>query len=256
MEFLADTHVHVYPGHDPGALVAGAVSRLRRAAGRPKAPCALFLTEGRGYHWFQSLKEGGHRLPPDWKVEASPEPEAVWIDTGADRVLVFAGRQLVAAERVEILALTLEPELADGARAADLLADVEGRHAIPVLAWAPGKWMFARAKVVESLVGLGGETLRLGDSSLRCLGWPSPAPMRNPRAPVLAGSDPLPRPGEEKMAGTYGILIDLSFDPGSPVRSFRRALRDPATPVRRVGGRNSPPRMFLRLAKHQIGKTS
>jgi hypothetical protein len=256
MEFLADTHLHIYPGHDPGITIRSALSGLRNAARSSNAPCALFLTEGRGHHWFASLKTGGHRLPDAWHVLPTPEPEAVWIDTGNDRVLVLAGRQLVTAERVEILALTLEAAPADGAPAAELMSQVMDQQAVPVLPWAPGKWMFARAKVVENLTQLGGERLRLADSSLRCLGWPTPAILSAARIPPLAGSDPLPAPGEETLAGSYGIRIQLDFDENAPVSSFRKALCNPATPIDIIGNRNTPLGMFRRLIRHHLGKST
>lgn len=256
MDLLADTHVHFYPDHDLGALVSGAVSRLRQAAGAPDAPCALFLTEGKGYQAFHQLKSGELSLPDGFELEASPESAGLYLHHEGNRTLLVAGRQIVAAERVEILALGLENEAEDGQPAADVIASADAAGAIPVLAWAPGKWMFARAEVVDRLIRHSGDVLRLGDSSLRCKGWPLPKPMAAARMPVLAGSDPLPFPGDESAAGSYGVRITLNLDEAAPVSSLRRALRDETTPISRIGQRNSAVQMARRMAAHRKHKSA
>ena len=256
MDLLADTHIHFYPGHNPAALIDGAVTRLRLAAKAPEAPCALFLTEGKGYNAFNDLLNGLIELPNTHTVEPAAEPGALYIVHGKDRTLLLAGRQIVAAERVEILALTLETEPEDGPPAAEIIATVDASGAIPVLAWSPGKWMFSRAKVVDQLTRHAADVLHLGDSSLRCTGWPLPKPMANARLPVLAGSDPLPFPGDENTAGSYGVRITLNFDEQTPVTSLRRALRDDTTPIARIGQRNSPVQMARRMIQHRRHKSA
>lgn len=254
MELLADTHVHVYPNHDPAALLTGTVERLRRTAKAPEAACAIFLTEGHDFNWFASLRDGSHGLPAAFKVSPCDEEEAVRIAWDSGEIHVFAGRQIVTAERVEILALTLATVPDDGLRAADVVADVDGRGAIPVLAWAPGKWMFSRAKVVEGLLGTARECLHIGDSALRCRGWPEPKAMGASAFPVLAGSDPLPVPGEEKQAGAYGIRMELDFDREAPVTSVRKALKDPQARISRIGKRNAVTEMAGRMFAHRQHK--
>ncbi|MCC5843625.1 MAG: hypothetical protein JJU05_05175 [Verrucomicrobia bacterium] len=256
MDLLADTHIHLYPQHDIATLIDGAVNRLRAAAGEPAASCALFLTEGKGFQVFQNLKTGAIRLPETHTVDPSPESGALYIHHGGNRTLLVAGRQIVAAERVEILALALETEPEDGQRAADIIAAVDAAGAVPVLAWSPGKWMFSRAEVVDRLTRHAGDVLHLGDSSLRCTGWPLPKPMANARLPVLAGSDPLPFSGDESTAGSYGVRITLQFDEKTPVTSIRRALRDNTTPIVRIGQRNSPLQMARRMVQHRRHKSS
>lgn len=256
MDILADTHIHLYPQHDTAALIRGAVQRLRRAARDPEATCALFLTEGKGFRAYEQLKSGGLSLPEGLSLMPTPESAGAYLHHDGQRTLLVAGRQIVTAERVEILALGLERELADGQPAAEVIAAVDAAGAVPVLAWAPGKWMFSRAEVVDRLLRHAGDILRLGDSSLRCKGWPLPKPMASSRLPVLAGSDPLPFPGDERAAGSYGIRISLNFDESAPVSSVRRALREQTTPISIIGRRNTPIQMVRRLAAHRKNKSA
>lgn len=256
MELLADTHIHLYPRHDLSAVIGGAVSRLRKAAQSPGAACALFLTEGHGYSVFQGLKSGDVPPPPGFSLEPAPESAGLYVRHGENRTLLIAGRQIVTAERIEILALGLESVPDEGQPALDVVAAVDAAGAIPVLAWSPGKWMFSRAEVVERLTRHAGDVLRLGDSTLRCKGWPLPQPMAAARFPVLAGSDPLPFPGDESAAGSYGIRMTLNLDESAPVSSIRRALRDETTPMTRIGQRNSPLTMARRMAAHRQHKSA
>lgn len=255
VDLLADTHVHVYPCHDPAELFLGGIKRLRAAADLPNAPVAFFLTEAADHHYFQALISGEHRLPEDWSVQPGPEPEAVRVSCPEGAFWVFAGRQIVTAERVELLALTLIEAPPDGMPASECLSILQAARALPVLAWAPGKWMFSRAKTVQNLVNQHPE-LHLGDSSLRARGWPEPRLMRRSAYPVLAGSDPLPFSGEESQAGQYGIRLTLDLEPEAPVTSLRTALSSADTPLVRIGHRNSPSAMLNRLRTHHQQKTT
>ncbi|MDP8237139.1 MAG: hypothetical protein P9M08_12210 [Candidatus Erginobacter occultus] len=252
MEIAADTHIHIYPVHDAAALIRGAARRLLRAAPSPAAVPVLFLAEGRGIHFFDRLLSGTHGLPGSFKVEGAAEPGSVRVtwDEG-ESAWILAGRQLVTAERVEILALALTGEIEDGLEASAAVQAVLDRGGVPVLAWAPGKWMFKRAGVVGRLLeDFGPGLLLLGDTSLRPLGWPRPAPMRDPDRVILAGSDPLPLAGEESEAGRYGVRIEGDFDRRRPLSSLRRLLVDPAASRRPIGRRNPPWRAGGRLFRH------
>ncbi len=256
MEILADTHAHIYPVHDPAALIGGAAGRLRRAAKTADPIPALLLAEGRGHNYFDRLRDGSHGLPGNFQVEPPVEGGAVRVSRGGgESVWIFAGRQIAAGEGVEILALTLAGGVGDGLPAEAAVAEVLARGGVPVLAWAPGKWSFRRAAVVGRLLDtFGPGQLLLGDSSLRPLGWPEPAPMRDPDRRVLAGSDPLPLPGEEARAGGYGIRLSGEFDRGRPVTSIRRLLTDTSVPVGRIGRRDPPWRAAFRLVRHRLRK--
>ncbi len=309
MEWLADTHVHVYPVHDPAILFHQALAQLRQRAQTTSPCCALFLTEGAGHDYFGQLLSGDHRLTADWQVSPGPEPHVVVVRTaggdargdnfsahsqgntevappvhdkqnqlpykhsggtcsvtssenrresagnGSDPLWVFQGRQFVARERVEILALAGNPDIADGQPAAEIIEQVHAADAIPVLAWSPGKWLFQRAKVVAQLLAqFGPDDLWLGDSALRPIGWPTPGPMRSSQRRILAGTDPLPFVGDEQQAGGYGIRVEANFDPQQPLTSARSMLRSPAKELASFGNRNTPVTMLQRMQRHRAQK--
>jgi hypothetical protein len=112
--------------------------------------------------------------------------------------------------------------------------------------------MFGRRRIVEGLLeGTSPKDLLIGDSSLRPAGWPEPGLMRAARRAgfrIVAGSDPLPFAGEERMLGRYGVAGDGAFDPRCPAASLRRWLNDPASAFRRVGTRSPLAQVLRRLA--------
>lgn len=252
----ADTHYHLYPAHDAAESLYRSARRLiDLARGQPCMPM-LFLTEAKDYHFYAALQAGDLLAAADVRVDGCAESACTRL-TWADslELWIFAGRQHVTAEGLEILALTSERPLADRLKAEDVVDQVLDEGAVPVLSWAPGKWMFRRRHAVaELLQRYPANQLLLGDTSLRARGWPQPAPMRSRDRHVLCGSDPLPQPGEEDQAGRYGVAIEAPFDPERPVASVRAFLFDVRTEVTPIGCRNAPHVMIRRLMKHECSK--
>ena len=129
---------------------------------------------------------------------------------------------------------------------------------LPVLPWAPGKWFGARGRVIRKLMeqAAAGSFLA-GDTTMRPTGWPVPVLLRYARRSGLgtvAGSDPLPQPGEEAYAGTYGIFSDVTLDPTRPADGLRNILlRGNTFTVR--GRRCGPLEMAQRWNRHRKSKT-
>lgn len=259
MELLADTHVHVYPCYDPANIIRQGTLRLREKAASPDAVSALFLTEGRDFHYFNQLRDGSHGLSASIRVEWSNESEAVRVhlEDGSE-LWVFAGRQIVTAERLEILALTSLEEIPDGTPTGRAVELVRASGAIPVLSWAPGKWFFQRGDVVRDVIeGHAPGDLLIGDTALRPTLWSEPSLMKVARRKgfaVVAGSDPLPFPGDEIQAGGYGVRGELDFDPEKPVSSVRKWLSDPQAHMELIGKRNGPIEMITRMLNHKKSK--
>lgn len=258
MSIIADTHTHFYPVYRLGKALIRAernLAHLAAGAGTPDAARVLMLTEARDHHVFAALRAGTLRLErEDVQVSAAPEAGALRVQVNGAVLHVLAGRQVVAAERIEVLALTVDAPLADGLPLREAVRLAVEAGGVPVLGWAPGKWMFRRAATVAALLrAVGPETLLLGDTSLRPLGWGEPRLMRAARARgyrVLAGSDPLPIAWDDMVMGSYATLFDAPFDAERPVDSLRRALRSPAAAPRTVGRRGSPLTVARRLWRH------
>jgi hypothetical protein len=245
MLIAADTHVHLYPFYDRDAALDGAFRRL--AALAPDAGVrAVFLTERYDCDAFTDL--------PGERVQGYA---VRWKCDGPGENVVFAGRQIVTRERLEVLALTIDKIIPDGLILDDVIGQVRALGGVPVVAWAPGKWFGARGEMVRRLVDVSAPGLfLLGDSSLRPTVWPEPDLMKAGRRRgfhVVAGSDPLPFRGEERMAGTYGTCLEGHWDAAAPVSSARTLLYA-GVGLRLIGRRGGPATTALRLWKNRAAK--
>jgi len=257
---IADTHVHIYPAHDASALLASAQQNLSALAPpKSNSHLGLFLTERNNDYFFRRLASGEMKPPGSFVMESLGESGALrLIDTkNSSRLLLFAGRQIVPREGIEILCLAADADIRDGLSATETLHAVRSAGGIPVLSWAPGKWLFRRGNVIRTIVETWNrEPLALGDTCMRAAGMPTPALMKLGRQcgiPVVAGSDPLPFAGDEYMVGQYGISSE-AFDPDQPVTSARTLLSSGAFTT--VGTRNTLIAATRRWLRNRSAKRS
>jgi len=264
---LVDAHVHI---HEPFALerlldaaavnFAGARGHLR-AEGEVLG--CLMLAEIAGVDCFAALADG-RCTAGAWQIRPTGETVSlVATRPGALPVLVIAGRQIVSAERVEVLALGTRARIPDCQPLAATIEAIRADRALAVLPWGFGKWWGERGHIVDAYLASappGG--IFLGDNGGRPIGLP--VPRRFARAAwrdmlVLPGSDPLPRAGEIERIGRYGFVLPLQLDPDRPARALKAHLdgleRQPATfgrlehPARFVASQLS-----LRLRKRTAGR--
>lgn len=244
MPLFIDSHVHVYPSYRADRMLAAFRKAVRRHGAETGV---MMLVEREGTDVFAEWAEG-RGLPAGVAVARREEAAFLLRTPGEPDVAVVSGRQIACSERVEILALGTRATFRDGMAADDAVAAARDADALPVLAWGVGKWLFSRAKVVDSLLRhWPAEELAVGDTSLRPVFWPTPGPMA--QAPtlgrrVLHGSDPLPPTFEETRAGQWGDLTEAALSEDLPLRSrILSVLRDDDL---RPVGRRSGPLQFLR----------
>lgn len=220
---FVDAHVHIHDCfHLDRFLDAAAANFRSHARGVATSRCqfVLCLTETLGAAKFTMLAECA-------RTGSSPPSvaKAGWsVGCGADRrclvamhpeygaIELVAGRQIVTAEKIEVLALGSLNEWDDGLPAATVVQSVLEAGAIPVLPWGFGKWLGRRRRVIESLMEeFNDGSVYLGDNGGRSAILPTPhefalAGARGMR--ILPGSDPLPFDSEYDQAGSYGFRID------------------------------------------------
>ena len=252
-----DAHAHIYPFHDVPALLLAALDHMPRIA--PTDLRVLCLAERFDCSFFQALSQDEIRLPGDrWRIAAWDPAGGVKIRHLPDHrdIWILAGRQIVSAERIEICSLFSDAPIADGQPARDIIRAILAAGGLPALDWAPGKWLFQRGKLVRQLVSeFPPSQLALIDTSLRPICWPAPrlyaAARRQGRA-LLAGSDPLPFPGEEKTAGSYHCTFSIPAlaDPAHLVAPLKAALASGSLSIGFGGHRGGPLSVFRRLRRN------
>lgn len=224
-----DGHVHLYPGYDWRVAVRAMVENLGKGA-EGEAVLVGLLAEGAGVGFFREVRANPERFRSEAvALEPSPDPGALVVKAGGrGKAYLVAGRQVVTAERLEVLAIGTDADIPDGQPVRRTLELVKAAGAVAVLSWSPGKWFFGRGKLVRRLLeeAPAGSFL-LGDTALRPMYWPFPSLMalgRRRGFKVVGGSDPLPLPDEERRIGTYGVCVRAAFDPEAPAESVRRMM--------------------------------
>lgn len=238
---LVDAHVHIHEGFACERLFDAAAANFGRANGRLHAGgdiCGvLLLTESAGADVFAALADG-KLAAGAWRIRPTQEPVSLLATrSGGLPLLVVAGRQIVSAERIEVLAIGTRSHIPDGEPLADIIKAVRADGALAVLPWGFGKWWGKRGRVVDALLthAASGEIF-LGDNGGRPIGLPRPRQFaRGSRRGVriLPGSDPLPIPGEVERVGSCGSVLLFELDLRRPVASLRSHLltleRQPVT---------------------------
>lgn len=258
MRLVADTHIHIYPCYNSKQALDTLRTNLSHL--NHGATCAAFLTERADCHFFSELRSKTIAAK-DSDLKVQHLDNALYIqEKGHPDLYLFPGRQIVARENIEILALTVDLEIEDRVLTAQEIIDViRQQGGLPVLSWAPGKWFFKRKKVIEKLLATNApDTLLLGDTTLRPSCWPTPLLMKKAMHrgfTVIRGSDPLPFAGEEQMLGRYGITIECQLDRDNPAGSVRSFFAQPGLQPPIVGKRKNLLVTLRRLFKNAQSKT-
>ena len=235
MIVLADAHVHVHEGVEPGALLDAAHRNL--AAHAPAGEWlawggALLLAETARRRWFEDVQRANGARCGAWTVERGGDELTLRASRGADELAIVAGRQVVTAERVEVLALFTRECVPDGLPLVATLDAAVLAGAVAVLPWGVGKWMGRRGRLVEEALGeAGARPVYPGDIAARPRAWPDPGAFSNARRharPPLPGTDPLPLPGDERRVGRYGFRVEARAATGRALRELLRAQEPPA----------------------------
>jgi hypothetical protein len=253
--FLADAHVHFHAGFEPHTFLAAAARNFADAARRihPLVACrgVLLLTESAGVDWFRRLQDAP---PAGWWIEPTAEPESL-IACGprGERLTVVAGRQVVTAERLEVLWLGTREQPADGHPIHEVIPAARAAGAVPALPWGFGKWTGRRRRVMRGLLTdpALGSVVHFGDNSGRPAFWPAPRWFRKAagrRQRVLPGSDPLPFPDQGRRAGSFGFYGHAELGWDRPWRDLKAVIDGTDVELRRYGRLEAP----LRFVRHQV----
>jgi hypothetical protein len=261
MTIVVDGHVHVHSAFSWDGVLAAAASNFERARkhlglAEPGTGC-LMLTESAGVHAFRSLRDRPAAVESaGWRATAGGDDGAIALRRADGwTIWIVAGRQVVAAEDLEVLTLACEREFPDGLPLRDVMLAVVDAGGVPVIPWGFGKWWFGRGRLLRKLIE---EPDRprffLGDNGGRPRLGAEPslfAVAREHGILVLPGSDPLPFQGREARVGSYGFTL-AGPDPvsgGSPDAWVRTALAglDRQPPV--FGGREG----VIRFVRSQVG---
>jgi hypothetical protein len=258
---LVDTHVHIHDCFDLATFLSRAARNFAAAAADAAVEsdyaAVMCLTETSRADVFGRLAAmaGTDRMPGDhgWTIGATSEPESVTAcHPELGRLHLVAGKQIVVAERLEVLALGCMRPWPDGLPAADVIDELTSQRGIAVLPWGFGKWLGNRGQIVRDLIEAHrSEYLFLGDNSGRPILFAEPSEFELGRRlgmRVLPGTDPLPFASESGRAGSFGCIVEAPVGNATPWSDVRRHIVTPATAIRRYGRLESP----FRFVRNQV----
>ncbi|MEZ6318414.1 MAG: hypothetical protein R3B49_06630 [Phycisphaerales bacterium] len=201
-----DAHVHLHRRFD--------VARVLDAAVRHAGPrVALCLTECAGVDRFAELRAAGRAGA--WTITPTDEPESIVATRAHDSITLLAGRQIITAERIEVLALSTPTEFNDG-RGLDETIDAVLGERDRRSPWGFGKW-WGEARATRRA----GRAARTRSAACALATTPGAEPRaRTPHfklardlgVPCLPGTDPLDLDHHDTRAGSYGFTLASPLD--------------------------------------------
>lgn len=241
---FVDAHVHLHNMFDIGDFFKCAAANFRKASsevGDANPLYVIALTESFPTDRFRNFYDlAGGRVCPKGGSAGSVTVARTLEDSsllctldGETSLVLIAGRQIVSAEGLEVLALGTNRMFPDGRPLARILLEVRDSGALPVIPWGFGKWSGARGRLVrELLLTYRPEApLFLGDNGGRPRLLPEPPFFelaRGQGVPILPGSDPFPLPREVRRVGSFGFACPSSLSYDHPTRDLILLLTDPA----------------------------
>jgi len=242
-----DGHVHLYPVYDLKNAIESGVKNLTDHSKKISLNIipVWLLVERSDANFFNQIHQSPNKFNRDGITfqNGSDDITIVVNKNNTPILYIFAGRQLVTKEGLEVLSLISNLNIPDRQKSIDeVIHAVTDSGGIPTLNWAPGKWFFGRGKVIARQIReKSTDELFIGETTLRNTLWPEPTLIKKARQkgfPVIAGSDPLPFKGEEKGIGSFGFLIEGEFDPDQPAHSLRKMMNQHRNNIKIIGHRN------------------
>jgi hypothetical protein len=270
---LVDAHVHVYPCFDLAGFFSAA-ARQFQAASAAVGPGSDFLpiivlADWSRQSWFRQFKHSADRpqdaqrlAVPGWSFRPTGDQLSVQVESAAgQRMVVLAGRKIISAENLEVLALGTTGAFEDGLSLAATIEAIR-RHPdgpVPVVPWAVGKWWGRRGKVLEDVMRHASEPFfYLCDNGNRPSFWPRPSHFQladRLGIRVLAGSDPLHFASDGLRVGRYGFVLPVREPLRRPASDFKQALAESAPePIQLFGPLESTDRFLINQIRMQIFK--
>ena len=252
---LVDAHVHIYPSYNVTEFLDNAWENFRKASrALPlSTPITgmLLLSESSGCDWF-SQQQNTLKNDGQWQFQPLPEEPMTLLASNEEKsLLIVAGRQVITAEGLEVLALLTKQQFDDGQPLTQLLEKINENDGLAVLPWAVGKWLGGRGKRVSELLASQDSPFMLGDNGGRPVFWRNVPQFIQANAKgirILPGSDPLPLTADASRAGSFGFTLSISVSSKTPAQAIHRLLLDSTVALSPYGCLQGP----IRFLQNQL----
>ena len=267
---LVDAHVHIYDCFNLEAFLDSALKNFQASA-RQRGDVnhfqsTLLLTETQSDHYFRQLAQLAHQGNSSeqqkigqWSIHATQEDCSLYLENSDGQgIYLIAGRQVVTAENLEVLALLTAQEFKDGSALEDTIDAVISSGGIPVIPWGFGKWIGHRGTILTRLLDNNPfSALFLGDNGGRPVFWPMPPLFQQATQKglqILPGTDPLPFADESRRPGSFGFAVEGQLNRERPAESLKQMFLESTTSIQSYGTREQPLRFLRNQVSMQIVK--
>ena len=255
-KIIADAHVHLHQCFEVDQLLNASLANFqkiyRRKTDINNSIFLIFLTEMPGEFGFRKLLEyaENHQQINNWKLAPTEESLSIYaVNNENQKIFIIAGRQIITAEKLEVLALISNDEFADSLTVETTIQNIVSKGGIPVLPWGVGKWLGKRGEILQKLLNSDSfSMLYLGDNSGRPNFWLRPTYFQLAEQKgwkILPGTDPLPLKSEYSRPGSFGFIVEGKLNSATPGKSMKQILSDATTSVHPYGALETPFR-FIR----------
>lgn len=266
---LIDGHVHIYDKFDLSLFFFSAFSNfynISKLLNIHSYTPVMFIIDRLNSGAFSKLEKiagtSGEvpeiEKPLQFQIEHTQEELTLTVRYRSwPPLLLIAGRKIITAEGLEVLALSSLKEFQDDRSLIDTVNLVAHDGAIPVVPWAAGKWFGNRGYVVDALLDAPMDCLYLSDNGNRPGFWGWPRHFRKAEARgirIMSGSDPLPLPSEIGRAGRNGFMLKKRLNDDFPAHMICEYLRDRRIEMSRYGVPETPIRFIRNQLFMQIFK--
>ncbi len=267
---LVDAHVHIYDCFNLPSFLDSAYENFSAEARRHCTGTGftgvLLLTETSNDNFFHRLgsyadnnESVADKLASEWHFHRTIETCSLLARSNrGGHLILVAGRQVVTAENLEVLALCIDASFEDGLPFTETVETVRKTGGLPAIPWGAGKWLGRRgALLTKFLKNAPASDVFLGDNSARPIFWRRPLHFRLARSRairILPGSDPLPFPSEHWRPGSFGFSVKARVNLEHPARDLKRLISDPSIIVQPYGHLEGVYRFFYNQLTMQLRK--
>lgn len=258
---LADGHVHIHDCFSLDSVLDSALKNFRKAASLSSDEYVenfqgvLFLAEISTQKRFQTLLRDIQRSDKkevvfgSWKISLTNEIFSLHARNSDDEsIFIFAGRQVVTQENLEVLALITIESFNDGQSLDSTIHNIVSSGGLPVLPWGVGKWIGKRGSHIKDiLTNPDFPSVLLGDNSGRPIFWLNSPYLKLARTKglkILPGTDPLPLFSECDRIGSFGFKISSALSLHNPGQEMKKLLLNHTNSISPYGSLENPFRFF------------
>ena len=252
---LIDAHVHIHDCFKLEAVFDAAWDNFQYFA--QKQACnqgfqgVLCLTEMEGVNYFEYLVKyaQSHTVISGWHLKTTQESVSIYARKNPEReIAILAGRQVVTAEKLEVLGLITNSSIPSGLPLVTTIKKILDGGGLPVIPWGFGKWLGKRGKLLNQLLQNSDfPCLFWGDSGLRPTFIPQPQLLKQvqrKKIPIISGTDPLSLTSESSRPGSFGVAITGNLSLATPGTELKQIILDDQSDLQSFGDRQKPLRFI------------